>query len=139
MFFSGFLPGRRKARQEGEIVPGGYEVDIAEVEEGRTLFLTLQNNRKPEQVIRFILLKSNGHFETEGLTRYFGVNEIRVDSNDVFQSLDEFTEALSFLFETMSEAQDLNLPFSYANEFELHGVKYTLYKEGDFRVLRRSS
>lgn len=120
-------------------MPEGCDVEIAEAEEDRTLFLTLQNNRKPEQVIRFILVKSNGHFETEGLATFFGVNEIRIESNDVFQSLDEFTEALSFLFETMSEAQDLNLPFSYANEFDLHGRRYTLYKEGDFRVLRRGS
>jgi len=118
-------------------VPEEYDVDMGEAVEERTLFLTLQNNRKPEQVIRFILVRSNGHFETEGLDAHFGVDEIRVESNDIFQSMDEFTEVLSFLFETMSEAQDLNLPYSYADEFEVHGTRYTLHKEGDFRVLKR--
>lgn len=114
-----------------------YYVNATRTDKERNLFLTLQNNRKPEQIIRFVLVRSKGYFETEGLTALFGVSEIRVSSNDVFLSFKEYSEVLSFLFETMSDAQDLNLPYGYVNEFQVHGTRYTLDEEDSFRVLKK--
>lgn len=112
-------------------------VNAARTDKDRNLFLTLQNNRKPEQIVRFVLVRSKGYFETEGLTALFGVSEIRVPSNDVFLSFKEYSEVLSFLFETMSDAQDLNLPYGYVNEFQVHGTRYTLDEEDNIRVLKK--
>ena len=106
-------------------------------EESRPVLLQIQNSKKPDQMIRLVMDRSNGHFETEGLKDLFGVKEIQIQTADVLESLVEYAEVLSFLLEAMSSAQELNLPFAYENEFELHGVKYTIYNKGDFRVLQR--
>jgi hypothetical protein len=106
-------------------------------EESRPVLLQIQNSKKPDQMIRLVMDRSNGHFETEGLKDLFGVKEIRIETGDVLGSLVEYAGVLSFLLEAMSAAQDLNLPFAYENEFELQGVKYTLYNKGDYRVLQR--
>jgi hypothetical protein len=105
--------------------------------EDRTVLLRIQNSRKPDQIIHVVLDRSNGHFETQGLRDLFGVKEIRVETMDILRSLPEYAEVLSFLFESMSTAQDLNLPFGYQNEFEFGDARYTLYDEGDYRVLKK--
>ena len=44
---------------------------------------------------------------------------------------------LSFLLETMSEAQDLNLPYSHMENFEYNGRRYALVRQDGHRVLKK--
>lgn len=114
----------------------GYDISVAGAGQGRSPFLSIQNNRKPEQIVQFVRVEIDGHFETEGLRELFGLSEIRVEATDVFRSFEEITGVLSFLLDTMSEAQDLNLPYAYAPEFQLNGQVYRLEEEEGYRVLR---
>lgn len=101
------------------------------------VLMTIQNSKKPEQVIHVVRDESVGGFRTDGLHRLFGVKEIRVEFQEMMKSVPEFGEVLSFLFETMSAAKDYNLPYAYENEFSYHNDHYTLYAEGDYRALHR--
>ena len=103
----------------------------------KKVLLKIQNSRKPDQIIFLTLKEPNGYFETWGLRHYFNVDEICLESADVVRALPEFAEVLSFLFETMSDAQDLRLPFTYQNDFQFHGIAYTLHKREACRVLKR--
>jgi hypothetical protein len=114
-------------------------VDFSDAEQPRTLFLTIQNSRNPEQVINFFMVGSNGHFETEGLKSLFGTKEIRVGSEDVFESPEEIAEVLTSFLETMSEAEELNLPYTFLDNFEMNGKRYTISEEDQFRVLKRGA
>lgn len=105
--------------------------------EDRTVLLQIQNRQKPYEIIYLIWDKKNDRFETEGLKNLFGVKEIRIESKGFLQSLERYSHVLSFLLETMSEAENYNLPYAYQNEFEFGGAKYTLYEEGDYRVLKQ--
>lgn len=105
--------------------------------ENKTVLMTIQNKKNPDQVIQFVLNPFNGHFETEGLQKYFGLKEIRVESEDVLGAMQEYAEVLSFVLETMSAAKDFNLPYYYQNEFQFRGDRYSLLEEGDYRVLKR--
>jgi len=44
---------------------------------------------------------------------------------------------LSFLLETMSAAQDLNLPYSYMEDFEYSGQRYSLIRQDGHMVLKK--
>ncbi|MEN6484927.1 MAG: hypothetical protein ABFD98_08600 [Syntrophobacteraceae bacterium] len=107
--------------------------------EDKNVLLKIQNSRKPDQIIYLTLVKPDGRFRTRGLSHYFGVDEICIESGEVIQALPEYAEVLSFLFETMSEAQDLGLPYTYQSEFVFNGLGYTLHKKDDCRHLKRSS
>ncbi len=102
-----------------------------------SLFLQIQNSKKPDQIINLILDQSNAHFETEGLRGLFGVEEVWIDRNEFLQWMEEYALVLSFLLETMSAAQDLNLPYGYQDKFEHRGQSYSLLKKGGFRELKR--
>lgn len=101
------------------------------------VLMTIQNSKKPNQVIYVIRDAAINGFRTEGLKQLFGVAEISVGFQEMMQAVPEYGEVLSFLFETMSAAQDLNLPYAYENEFNFRDGRYTLYAEGDYRALRR--
>lgn len=101
------------------------------------VLMTIQNSRKPEQLISIVRDEEIGGFRTEGLKKYFGVKEIRIDFQELMQSVPEFGQVLSFLFESMSAAQDLKLPFAYQDEFSFQNQRFTLYPDGDYRVLHR--
>ncbi|MCU0589687.1 MAG: hypothetical protein MUF52_16250 [Syntrophobacteraceae bacterium] len=103
------------------------------------VLMTIQNSKKPNQVIYVVRDDMGGWFRTQGLKSQFGVSEIRMSVEDLIHSIQEFGEVLSFLFESMSAAQDLNLPFAYENEFDFHNQHFTLYADGDHRVLKRVS
>jgi hypothetical protein len=51
--------------------------------------------------------------------------------------MEEYAMLLSFLLETMSAAQDLNLPYSYMENFEHKGQRYTLIVRDGHRVLKK--
>jgi hypothetical protein len=102
------------------------------------VLMTIQNSKKPEKVIYVLRDESIGGFRTEGLHRLFGVEEISMEFQEMIQSISEYAEVLAFLLETMSAAQDFNLPYVYENEFGFQNNRYTLYAEGDYRALRRA-
>lgn len=106
--------------------------------EQRTVLLRIQNGKKPDQIISVVHDSENHCYETEGLGGLFGVKEIRVDSNDGMEILNEFAAVISFLLETMSTAQDLNLPYGYQDHFAYQGTNYTLYQQGNYRLLKRA-
>ncbi|MGA7875615.1 MAG: hypothetical protein WCA08_08125 [Desulfoferrobacter sp.] len=105
--------------------------------EDRIILLQIQNNQKPYEMIHLVWDKKRNSFETEGLRDLFGVKEIRIESKDLLRSLERYGHVLSFLLETMSAAEDYNLPYAYQNEFEFGNEKYTLHEEGEYRILKK--
>ncbi|NLI81919.1 MAG: hypothetical protein GX443_09570 [Deltaproteobacteria bacterium] len=105
--------------------------------EDRIVLMTIQNRQKPDQLIKLVQNRFNGHFETEGLMQYFGLKEIRVETEDIIASLQEYGDVISFLLETMSAAKDLGIPYVYENEFDFKGVRYSLREKDNLRLLKR--
>lgn len=101
------------------------------------VFLQIQNSKKPEQIISVILDDSENHFETDGLRRLFGLDEVWIERNDFLAWMEEYALVLSFLLETMSAAQDLNLPYNYLDHFEYKGQNYSLMRQDGHRILKR--
>ena len=52
--------------------------------------------------------------------------------------MEEYAMLLSYLLETMSEAQDLNLPYGYMENFEFKGRRYSLVGQDGHRVLSKT-
>jgi hypothetical protein len=104
---------------------------------GGALILQIQNSKKPDQILDIILDEENGHFETRGLRALFGIEEIWIERMEFMEGMDEFALVISFLLETMSAAQDLNLPYGYQDKFEYKGQYYTLFRRNGHRVLTR--
>jgi len=105
---------------------------------GNALFLQIQNSKKPEQIISLVLNEADGRFETQGLKLHFGVEEIVIERNDFLQWMEEYAQVISFLLETMSAAQDLNLPYGYQDRFEFRGQDYLLSSYNGYRLLQRN-
>lgn len=99
--------------------------------------LKVQNQKKPEQVISVVRDPHAEGFHTEGLTRLFGLKEIWIDTRNISESVLEYAQVLSFIMESISEAQDLGLPYGYQDTFTFHGLTYSLKDAGTYRVLRR--
>jgi hypothetical protein len=53
--------------------------------------------------------------------------------------MEEYATLLSFLLETMSAAQDLNLPYIYMEDFEYKGRRYSLTSQNGHRVLKKKN
>jgi hypothetical protein len=105
--------------------------------EDPNVLLTIQNNRNPEQVIYVIVDDSREHLTTQGLQRFFGLKEIRLDTQNIGESIHEYAAVVSHILDTISTARDLNLPYRYQDEFTLGNIRYAFHEEGDYRVLRR--
>jgi hypothetical protein len=101
------------------------------------VLLSIENNRNPGQVIYLVIDDSRKHLETQGLQRFFGLKEIRLDTQVVLESIHEYAAVLSYILDTISTARDLNLPYRYQDEFTVGGVSYTLYEEGEYRSLKK--
>jgi hypothetical protein len=101
------------------------------------ILLAIQNNAKPDRVVYLVFDKPTGLFRTKGLKDLFRVKEIRIEAGEVVDSLPEYAQVLSFLVETMSAAEDFGLPYTYQDEFEYEGTKFSLHEEGEYRILRR--
>ncbi|MCE5336487.1 MAG: hypothetical protein LLG06_18070 [Desulfobacteraceae bacterium] len=113
-------------------------LDIGQSE--NTVFLQIQNSKKPEQIISIVLIDSTGeHFETRGLRDLFGIEEIWIERDDLLAYMEEYALLFSYLLETMSAAQDFNLPYAYMETFEYKGQKYSLTSRNGYRVLRRAN
>ena len=104
---------------------------------GNAVFLQIQNSKKPHQIISVIMSDSDAHFETRGLKGYFDLDEIWIERNEFLVSMEEYAMLLSFLLETMSAAQDFNLPYSYMENFEYRGRWYSLVRQNGYRVLKK--
>lgn len=102
---------------------------------GNKVFLRIQNTNKPDQIISLVINDSASHFETLGLRDLFGLDEIWIDRREFLTSMEEYASVLSFLFATISEAQDLNLPYGYIQDFEYDGRQYSLTGENGHMVL----
>ncbi len=105
--------------------------------EDKKTLLQIHNRQRPDQVIYLVWDQANNAFETTGLRDLFQVKEIRIESQDLMQSLERYGHVLSFLLETMSTAKELNLPYSYQSQFEFGDEKYSLRDAGNYRVLRQ--
>jgi len=103
----------------------------------KAVFLQIQNSKKPDQIISVIMSDSDAHFETRGLKGFFDLDEIWIGRNEFLVSMEEYAILLSYLLETMSEAQDLNLPYSYLEDFEYKGQRYSLIRQDGHRVLKK--
>jgi hypothetical protein len=105
--------------------------------EDQDVLLSIQNNKNPDQGIFLVIDETREHLETQGLQPLFGLKEIRMVTQDVVQSLQEYAQVLSFILETISTAQELGLPYSFQNEFQFGDAVYTLYEEGEHRLLKK--
>ena len=105
--------------------------------EDQNVLLTIQNNKNPDQGIFLVIDESREHLETQGLQTLFGLKEIRMATQDIVQSLHEYAQVLSYILDTISTAEELGLPYSYQNEFQFGDTQYTLYEEGDYRLLKK--
>jgi hypothetical protein len=101
------------------------------------VLLSIQNNKHPEQVVYLVLDESHEHLETQGLKALFGLKEIRLDTQAVIESLQEYGQVLSHIVETIATGNDLGLPYGYQNEFQFGNARFTLYEEGDHRLLKK--
>jgi hypothetical protein len=106
---------------------------------GNPVFLQIQNSKKPDQIISVVMSDSEAHFETRGLRGFFGLDEISIERTEFLLGMEEYATLLSFLLETMSAAQDLNLPYSYIDDFEYKGMRYSLTRQNGYRVLSRKN
>jgi len=104
----------------------------------KAVFLQIQNSKKPDQIISLIMSDSEDHLETKGLKGFFDLDEIWIERDEFFLSMEEYAMLLSYLLETMSDAQDLNLPYSYLEDFEIRGRRYSLLRQDGHRVLTKS-
>ncbi len=105
-------------------------------EEDANILLRIQNSGKPEQVIILIVDESRQYFVTQGINEWFGVDEIRIPYQEVMR-IPQYARVLSFLVETMSVAQDLNLPYTYQDEFDFEGERYFFVRQSGFRLLNK--
>lgn len=112
-------------------------MDAETQQQDRKTLMQIQNRQKPDQVIYLVWDRANNSFETTGLRELFNVKEIRIESDDMMQSMERYGHVLSFLFETMSTAKELNLPYGYQSQFEFGNEKYSLRDAGDYRILKQ--
>lgn len=101
------------------------------------LLMTLQNSKKPDQLIHVVRDESSGYYETRGLRQLFGVEEIRIEAGELAVAVQDYAQVLSFLMETMSAARDFGLPYAYQDLFEFANVRYSLHGRDGFRFLKK--
>ncbi len=106
--------------------------------EDKTVLLTIQNSKKADQMIHLVYDGAREQFITDGLTHLFKTKEICIASQDIVESLQDYAQVLSFLLETMSTAKELGLPYGFQNEFKYGDTLYSIYENGECRVLKKA-
>ncbi|VBB43988.1 conserved hypothetical protein [uncultured Desulfatiglans sp.] len=95
-----------------------------------TTIASIENKRKPGQVVDIRYVAEEGAFVTAGIEAHFAEKEIMIPSRLVLQDFQLMGTILSALLEKLSEAQDAEAAFSYASHFEAMG-RFYLLKEGE--------
>ncbi len=121
---------RKKERQKIMKELHGFEG-----KNGVTL-MRLQNQKHPDEVVEVNWDHGMGSFVTKGLKQLFDIDEIKIDAGELLGNVEEIAMVLYWLLESMSVANDLNLPFSYEDRFTLGSKTYELQKEGEYRLLK---
>ena len=106
--------------------------------EDQNVLLSIQNSKNPAQGILLVIDESREYLQTQGLRTLFGVKEIRLNTQEVLRDLQEYAQVLTFILDTIATADQLGLPYSYQNEFQFGDVDYTLYEDGEFRLLKKA-
>ena len=106
--------------------------------EDQDVLLSIQNTKNPAQGILLVIDESREYLKTQGLSTIFGVKEIRLTTQEVLQDLHEYAQVLTFILDTIATADELGLPYSYQNEFQFGDVDYTLYEDGEYRLLKKA-
>lgn len=112
-------------------------MNIDDRPEEKTVLLKIQNSNKPQQTIVVVVDHETSSMKTEGLKDLFGVKEILIDKDELLRALPEYAEALTFLLQSMSAAEELHLPYGYQDEFHVGDSWYSLLEKGEYRVLKR--
>lgn len=86
-----------------------------------TTIASIENKRKPGQVVDIRYVAEEGAFVTAGIEAHFAEKEIMIPSRLVLQDFQLMGTILSALLEKLSEAQDAEAAFSYASHFEAMG------------------
>jgi hypothetical protein len=134
MPFPGGLPVGEALKKKGWRLSGMFDMPNT----GDAVFLQILNSKRPDQIVNLIMSDSEGHFETRGLKGFFGLDEIWIDRNEFLVAMEEYAMLLSYLLETMSAAQELNLPYAYMEDFEFKGRRYSLIRQNGHRVLSKA-
>ncbi|MCX7823630.1 MAG: hypothetical protein N2260_09360 [Syntrophobacterales bacterium] len=102
--------------------------------EPKTL-LRIHNSKDPTQMVEVVWDEENSFFVTKGLRDLFHIKEIRIRSDDFLSRIEEYARVIGWLLETMSQAEDLHLPFGYESHFTVGGKEYDLTDDGDYKLL----
>lgn len=97
--------------------------------------LRIHNSKDPTQLVEVNWDPENKFFVTKGLKELFHIKEIRIRPEDFLSRIEEYARLIGWLLETMSQAEDLHLPFGYENHFSFGGKEYDLVDSGDYKLL----
>lgn len=95
-----------------------------------TTIASIENRKRPGQVVEIRYVAEEGAFVTAGIEAHFAEKEIMIPSRLVLEDFELMGTILSALLEKLSEAQDAEGVFSYASHFEAMG-RFYLLKEGE--------
>ncbi len=98
--------------------------------------LRIQNQKKIDQVVELLWDEKEKAFVTKGLKDLFKVKEIKIMPRDFVPHIREYAHVIGWLLESMSMAEDVNLPFVYQKRFNLFGHDYEMVEEKDFIILK---
>jgi hypothetical protein len=96
---------------------------------------SIANERKPGQVVEVVHLPDKQLFVTRGILTHFSLKEVAIPQGLMLAEIGEMTEVISYLLERIATASELNLPFRYDPEFDVHGRWYRLEDNGGFMLL----
>ncbi len=100
--------------------------------EGDQVIGTITNKDNPRQVVNIVYLRDENAFCTSGFRSLFGIKEILIPLTMVANDFQLVGAIISAILERISVAAETNLPFAYAQRFEVLDRVYTLNESGDF-------
>lgn len=100
-----------------------------------TTLLRIQNSEKPYQIVEVNWNPDNQSFETRGLWDIFHVREIKIAPKHLLSNIEEYAWVIHWLLESISTAEDLNIPFTYQPFFTIGSKSYEVHENGNYVVL----